>query len=127
MQEGKVAGCLPVSSGRDSAFALHPGVGSLDGPALGCLGISGPDYSLLAPPDFASPQALRDGLSRPSPARDVRLDLSFDERFCESGGVIASIGPDLQGVNASASECIEKWEQVPALVLVAGGEPDFKR
>lgn len=127
MQEGEVVGGFPVSSGRDSAHALHPGVGALHGPTLGCLGISGPDCSLLAAPDFPTLETLQDRLSGLSPLRDMRLDLSGEERLAQGGGVIAAIGPDSSGMDASGKERVNERKKMPSLVLVAGRETDLER
>lgn len=127
MQEGEVVGGFPVSSDRDSAHALHPGVGALNGPTPGCLGISGLDRSLLAAPDFPTLETIRDRLFGLSPPRDMRLDLSGEERLAQGRGVIAAIGPDFTGMDASGDERVNERKKMPSLVLVTGRETDLER
>src|SRR5206468_1784864 len=58
---------------------------------------------------------------------DAGLDLALAQRPRERARVVAAVGPDLVGPDPARRQRVEQGQQVPALVLVAGREPDLER
>lgn len=58
---------------------------------------------------------------------DLGCDAALAEGAAEWVAAVAAVGPDLFGLVAGVAECVDEWEQVRALVLVPGAEPDLER
>lgn len=58
---------------------------------------------------------------------DHGVDAALGERGPELVGVVAAVGPELAGSQPAGEEFVDQRQQVSALVLVAGGEPDRER
>jgi hypothetical protein len=127
VEEGEVVVGVAVSSGGDPPSCFQPGVGAFDGPAVAGLRVAGFDTSFFAAPDFAADLFGRDRVAGSAWLADPRLDLALGESLLERGGGVATVCPELVGVDAGGGELVEQWQQVAAFVFVAGGEPDRER
>lgn len=127
MQEGEVVRGLAVASDGDPAFALQPRVRPLDGPAVTSLGVERPLCSPSSPPDLPALRPGRDRISCPTPLGDVWSDTPLAQGLSQISGVIASVSPQLARMDAARLERIDERQEMAALVLVTGGQPDRKR
>lgn len=127
MEEGEVVLGLAVAAGGDPALPFQPGVGALDRPAVAGLRVGRPQSSLGAAADLAHRRPGRDRLAAPARLRDAGLDPALAERLLELAAGVAAVGPQLLRADATPGEGVEEREQVPTLVLVAGGEADLER
>lgn len=58
---------------------------------------------------------------------DHRLDAALGELVAQRLGVVAAVGPDLGWPQTAGEQLVDQRQQVPAFVLVAGGQPDSER
>ena len=91
------------------------------------LRVAGLQPPFLAAPDLLDWLAGGDRLPGPAGLADPRLDPPVAECSFELSGGIATVGPQLAGVDALGGELVEQGEQVALLVLVAGREPNGER
>lgn len=82
---------------------------------------------LGAAPDLAGGRTGRDRLTCATRLRDMRFDLPLAQRLLEFAAGVAAVGPELARMDAALGEGVEEREQVAALVLVPGREPDLER
>lgn len=57
-------------------------------------------------------------------AADSRFDPAVGDLGAEAVAAVAAVGPDLLGVVAGGEQVVEQRQEVAALVLVAGADPD---
>lgn len=127
MEEGEVVLGLAVSPSGDAALPLQPGVRPFDREAVAGLRVAAAQPPLGAAPDLAHGRTGRDRLACATWLRDVRFDLPLAQRLLELAPGVAAVGPELARTDAARGEGVEEREQVAALVLVAGREPDLER
>jgi len=101
VEEGEVVVGFAVAAGGDAAFRFQPGVGAFDRPAVSGLRVACLESAFLAAPDLASGLAGWDRLVRSASFADPGLDRAFAESVREWVGVVAAVGPDLVGTDAT--------------------------
>ena len=127
MEEGEVVVGFAVAAGGDAAHCFQPGVGALDRPAVPGLRVACFEVSFLAAPDLACGLADGDRLALAARLADPRLDLALKQRLFERARGVAAISPELARLDPLLEQPVDKRDQVPLLVLVAGSEPDRER
>jgi hypothetical protein len=58
---------------------------------------------------------------------DPRCDRPCAQLLAQRLRVVAAVGPQLRRSQAAGKQLVDEREQLPALVLVAGPDPDCKR
>lgn len=58
---------------------------------------------------------------------DLGFDPAFAQRGLQCARVVAAVGPQLLGLDATRAESVNERQQVATFVLVAGREPDLER
>lgn len=112
-------------AGADAAPVVQPGVGAFDRPAVAAVGVGRLGAALAAAPDE---RRVVGGRLVPAAAfADHRLDPAGAQLLTQPVGVIAAIGPQLDGSQSTREQLVDQGQQMPAFVLVAGGQPDRER
>jgi hypothetical protein len=127
VQERLVVLGFAVAAGGDAPVALDPGVGAFDRPAVAALGVGGFQAPPATAPDLARAGGIANRLAAFAGLADARLDVAVAQLLFERGGGVAAVGPQLAGRDAAVDQRVDQGQQVAALVLVAGRQPNGQR
>jgi hypothetical protein len=126
LEEGEVVVGFAIATGGDAAERFQPGIRALDRPALSGVAIGPLQRSLAAPPDLAGRLSGHRRLPAQASPADPRLDRAGEQFLFEPLRVIATVGPQLAGLETALDQRVDQREQIPALVLVAGAETNLE-
>jgi hypothetical protein len=112
-------------AGRDSSPVVEPAVGSFDLPAVAaeriwCLGLAAPSAADIA-------GAGRDRVADSAASADHRFHAVCEELLADLFAVVATVSPQLRGLDPAREQLFQEREQVPSFVLVAGADADRER
>jgi hypothetical protein len=114
----------PLPASRDPRPAAQPAIRALDLPAMPALRVGALEPLAPAPPDLAGRRAGRDRFAFAAGAADPRGDPALLELRLQLGGGVAAVGPELGGPQAALEQLVDERQQLAALVLVGGPDPD---
>jgi len=112
-------------AGGDAPPVAQPAVGAFDRPAVAGVGVARAGPQPVGAADRRG--AVGDGIAGAAAAADHGLDAALTELLAELVRVVAAVGPQLARDDPARSKLINKRQQLPPLVLVAGADPDRKR
>jgi hypothetical protein len=127
VQEGEVVGGFAFAAGGDPASCFEPGVGAFDWLAVAGVAVAGAGAASASAPHLATADAGRDRLAGPPRLADPRLDLAPEQRLLELAGGVAAVGQQLAGLDPAGEQRVDQRQQVAALVLVPGRQPQLQR
>ena len=111
----------------DASPGAEPAVGAFDWPAVAAGGVGGLEATAASAPDFADGCAFGDRVACSAWSADAWLDRAGAHRLLQRGRGIAAVGPELAGRQTTRLQSVKQRQQMGALVLVAGTDPDRKR
>ena len=125
LDDGEPVVGVSLPAGGDAAPVAQPAVGAFDRPTMSAERVARLQTLAIAADNGADDELGRRQFAFAAARADHRLELAQPQLRTQLAAVVAAVGPQLARADATGEQFVDKRQQLPAFVLVAG--PDSER